>query len=120
MSYLPFTQSIAAGATFDPLDQWNYQQIPKSGVVKLLHRATAVGLLCTFVSGSDQLQQEAPVPAGGTSGQTPSEFNVPPIVDKVEGGERLSLRYRNPTGGAIIIDGSIDYMKMGGRRRRRQ
>lgn len=108
MPSLSFTQSIAAGATFDPLDTWNYQYTKRRGIVKLNHQATAVGLLATFTSGSDQLLQEAPVPAGGTSGVIPSDFTVPPIVDKVGVGDRLSIRYRNPTGGAIIINGNID------------
>jgi hypothetical protein len=115
MPSLAFTQSIAAGATFDPLDTWNYQYVPSAGLVKLNHNATAVGLLATFTSGSDQLLQEAPVPAGGTSGVIPSDFNVPPIVDKVGKGDRLSIRYRNPTGGAIIVNGNIDYAPRGGR-----
>lgn len=119
MANLAFTQSIAAGATFDPLDVWNYQQIPANGLVKLNHQATAVGLLATFVSGSDQLMQEAPVPAGGTNGVIPSDFTVPAIVDRVKKADRISLRYRNPTGGAIIINGNIDYTAMGGGRRRR-
>lgn len=108
-----WTQSIAAGATFNPLDGWNYEFVPRPGVVKYIHRATAVGLVATITSGSDQLLQEAPVPAGGTSGQTPSEFNVAPIIDAVQAGDRQAVRYRNPTGGAIVIDGIIDYTVTG-------
>jgi hypothetical protein len=108
-----WSQSIAAGATFNPLDGWNYEFVPRPGVVKYLHRATATGLVATITSGSDQLLQEAPVPAGGTSGQTPSEFNVAPIIDAVNAGDRQAVRYRNPTGGAIVIDGIIDYTVTG-------
>ncbi len=104
-----WSQSIAAGATFNPLDGWNYEFVPRPGVMKYLHRATAVGLLATITSGSDQLLQEAPVPAGGTAGQTPGEFQVAPIVDGVQAGDRQAVRYRNPTGGAITIDGIVDY-----------
>lgn len=109
MPSLTFTQSIAAGATFDPLDGWNYQYVPRPGVVKLLHNATAVGLVATWTSGSDQLLQESPVPAGGTSGVIPSDLNVPPVIDQVAQGDRQSIRYRNPTGGAIIVNGMVDY-----------
>jgi hypothetical protein len=109
MPSLMFTQSIAAGAIFDPLDTWNYQYVPRPGIVKLNHNATAVGLLATWTSGSDQLMQEAPVPAGGTAGQIPSDFNVPPMIDQVGPGDRQSIRYRNPTGGAITVNGIIDY-----------
>lgn len=112
---LPFTQSIAAGATYDPLETWNMQYVKYRGIVKLNQQATAVGLLCTFTSGTDQIFQESPVPAGGTSGVIPSDFTVPPTIDEVEAGDRLSLRYRNPTGGAIIINGYIDYTPRRGR-----
>lgn len=109
MPSLVWSQAIAAGATFNPLDGWNYEFVPRPGIVKYLHRATAVGLLATITSGSDQLLQEAPVPAGGVAGQTPSEFNVAPIVDPVAAGDRQAVRYRNPTGGVITIDGIVDY-----------
>lgn len=109
MPALTWSQAIAAGATFNPLDGWNYEFLPRPGVVKYLHRATAVGLVATITSGSDQLLQEAPVPAGGTAGQIPSEFNVPPIIDGVSAGDRQAVRYRNPTGGAITVDGMVDY-----------
>ena len=113
MPSLPFTQSIAAGATFDPLDGWNYQYVPRPGVVKIVHNATAVGLLATITSGSDQLMQEGPVPAGGTAGVIPSDQNVPAIVDEVAANDRQSIRYRNPTGGAITVNGMIDYTPVG-------
>lgn len=114
MPAIMFSQSIAAGATFNPLSGTNYQYVPAPGVVKILHRATAVGLVATILSGSDELMQEGPVPAGGTAGQTPSEFNVPAIVDQVSRGDLQSIRYRNPTGGAITIDGVWDYTPVGG------
>lgn len=109
-----WSQSIAAGATFNPLTGTNYQYPKYPGIVKYLHRATAVGLVATIVSGADELLQEAPVPAGGTAGQTPSEFNVPAIVDQVAAGDLQTVRYRNPTGGAITVDGYVDYTPIGG------
>jgi len=109
MPSFTWSQSIAAGATFNPIDGWNYEFAPRPGIVKYIHRATLVGLVATITSGSDQLLQEAPVPAGGTAGVTPSEFNVAPIVDAVAAGDRQAVRYRNPTAGAIVVDGIIDY-----------
>lgn len=104
-----WSQSIAAGATFAPLAGWAYEFAPRPGVVKYIHRATAVGLVATITSGSDELMQESPVQAGGTAGTTPSELNTAPIVDAVNAGDRQQVRYRNPTGGAITVDGIIDY-----------
>lgn len=109
MPSLTWSQSIAAGATFNPLTGWAYEFAGRPGVVKYLHRATAVGLVATIRSGSDELLQEAPVPAGGTAGQTPSAFNVEPIIDRVAAGDRQAVNYRNPTGGAITVDGILDY-----------
>lgn len=116
MSQFPWSQSIAAGATFDPLDGYNNQVAPANGAIKVLHRATGVGLVAAIYAGNRQLLQEGPVPAGGTAGVTPTDFNVPPIMERVAKGERLSIRYRNPTGGALTVDGAIDFAGSGKRR----
>jgi hypothetical protein len=49
------------------------------------------------------------VPAGGTAGVTPTEQTSPPMVDDVMGGDRLKVNYENPTGGAITVDGIIEF-----------
>jgi len=108
-----YSQSIPAGGTFNPLSNTNFQYVPRPGIVKYIHRATAVGLVATILSGSDELMQEGPVPAGGVAGQTPTEFNSPPIVDQVAAGDLQTVRYRNPTGGAITVDGIFDYTPIG-------
>ncbi len=109
MPSLLWSQSVAAGATFLPLAGWQYEYVPAGGSIRILHRATAVGMKVTTTSGSDTLQENSPVPAGGTAGSTPSEFNVPVTVDDVAAGDRLKINYTNPTGGAITVDGIIDY-----------
>lgn len=109
MPSLTWSTSVAAGGTFNPLDGWQYEYIPVGARLQLLHRATAVGLVCTFTSGADTLQEEAPVPAGGTAGVIPSQLDVPPIVDDVAAGDRIKIRYRNTTGGAITVDGQIQF-----------
>jgi hypothetical protein len=113
MPSFPYTQSIPAGATFNPLTGTNYQYTPRPGIVKVIHNATAVGLVATILSGSDELMQEGPVPAGGVAGTIPSEFAVSPIVDQVAAGDLQSIRYRNPTGGAITVNGIWDYTPVG-------
>lgn len=109
MPNLTWSVSVAAGGVFNPLDGWQYEYIPVGAVLQLLHRATAVGLVCTFTAGSDTLQEEAPVSAGGTAGSLPSPLDVPAITDQVAAGDRIKLRYRNTTGGAITVDGQISF-----------
>lgn len=103
-----WSQSIAAGALFNPLDGWDYEFAPWPGNLEMVHRATVVGLVATVVSGSDRLQEEDPVPAGGTAGQTPTPFNAPVIADEFAVRDRLKVSYRNPTAGPITVDGYMD------------
>lgn len=102
-----WTQSIAAGATFNPLTDWQYETPQFDGAMEVFSRATAVGLVETISSGGDTLKQEAPVQAGGTAGTTPSRLNTEPVVGRAYSGQKIRIGYRNPTGGAITIDGQI-------------
>lgn len=104
-----WSQSIAAGASFAPLSGWQYEYVPMGGAIRILHRATAVGLRTTITSGSDTLMERGPVPAGGIAGATPPEFETPPVDDEVAAGDRLKIAYENPTAGAITVDGQITY-----------
>lgn len=109
MPSLIWSQAITAGSSFLPLQGWQYEYVPMGGSVRILHRATAVGMKVTITSGSDTLQESSPVPAGGTAGQTPPEFAVPPVDDEVAASDRLKISYTNPTGGTITVDGIILY-----------
>jgi hypothetical protein len=106
---LTWTSSVAAGATYRPLDGWQYEYVPAGGRIEILHNATAVGVVATITSGSDTLQERSPVPAGGTAGVLPSAFDVPAIVDLVAAGDRLKVFYENTTAGAITVNGVINY-----------
>lgn len=109
MPGLTWSQSIAAGANFNPLQAWQYQYVPYGGMIGILHRASAVGLVVTITSGSDTLQERSPVPAGGTAGDIPSPLDVPLVEDQVAAGDFLKIQYENPTVGAINVDGTIAY-----------
>lgn len=106
---LTWSQLIAIGGTFDPLTSWQYRYVPMGGVIRIVHRATLVGLLVTITAGSDTLQQESPVPAGGTAGVIPSAFDVEPILDEVASGDVLIISYRNTNAAANTVDGFIEY-----------
>lgn len=109
MPSLTWTSSVAAGATYRPLDGWQYEYVPMGGQVQILQDATAVGVVATITSGSDTLQERSPVPAGGTAGVIPSVLDVPAIGDLVAAGDRLKVQYENTTAGAITVNGVIEY-----------
>lgn len=112
-----WSQSIAAGATFNPLTTWDYETPDVDGEIEVLDKATAVGLVRAVKSAGDTIRQEDNVQAGGTAGVTPSVLNTTPIVGRVGKFKKLSIPYRNPTGGAITVDGVITFVPRGGRRR---
>ena len=94
MPSFPFSEAVGAGAVYRPLANWHYERVPAGGVVKLLHATTAIGVVCTFNSGSDTLLQRSQISAASAgAGQTPSEFDVPAIVDEVAAGDKLDLEY---------------------------
>lgn len=102
-----WSQSIAAGATFNPLTDWQYETPDFPGMIEVFSRATAVGLLETISSAGETLKQESPVQAGGTAGTIPSRLNTEPVVGKAAPLQKIRVFYRNPTAGAITIDGQI-------------
>jgi len=107
-----FSQSVAAGATFNPLTGWQYQYLPWPAEVTVLSRATAIGMVQVFTSGSETIVEESPTQAGGTSGVTPSALNTPIQGWHAAAGDLLKLNYRNTTGGAVIVDGIIEVIPM--------
>lgn len=109
MPSLTWTNAVGAGATYQPLNGWQYEYIPMGGVVSILHDATAVGVVATITSGSDTLRERSPVAAGGTAGVIPSALDVQPVLDEVAAGDRIKVLYENTTGGAITVNGVIDY-----------
>lgn len=107
MYTLIWSQSIAAGATFNPLTDWQYETPTFPAVVEVLDRATATGLVRALTSGSETIVQECPVQAGGTAGTTPGRQNTEPLTGHGLAAQKLRVAYRNPTAGAITVDGVI-------------
>jgi len=109
MPQLSWVQSIGAGTTFDPLQNSLYERMPCAAIVKILSSATAVGLLQSVISGSETVVEEGPVPLYGAAGVFPTEQFVDPIIDEVAAGDKIRIRYRNPTGGAIEAHGTFRF-----------
>ena len=107
MPNLTWTQSIAAGATFEPLTGWQYEYSPWGGHIEIVHDATAVGIVATISSGSDTLQERSPVSAGGAAGALPSALDQLTVSDDIAAGDRLKIFYENTTAGAVTCNGTI-------------
>jgi hypothetical protein len=109
-----FTQLIAAGGSFNPLETWQYETPDRDVMVEVIDRATAVGLRRAITSGGETIKQESNVQAGGTAGVTPARLATEPATGKGRAHLKLRLPYTNPTGGGITIDGTITYVPTGG------
>lgn len=108
MPQLPFSSALAANQLgFNPLSGWQYEYLPWPGQIILLMRATAVGINSTVYSGSETIQERAPVQAGGTAGTTPSELNTAAVSWIAAAGDRLKVLLDNTTAGAVTVDGII-------------
>lgn len=107
-----FSQSVAAGASFNPLEGWQYQYLPWPAEVSVLARATAVAMVAVYTSGSETIVEESPVQAGGTTGVTPSSLNTPVQGWHAAAGDLLKLKYRNTSGSAIVVDGIIEVVPL--------
>lgn len=109
-----WSQSIAAGATFNPMTTFDYETPDRDVAVEVLHRATAVGLVAVIKSGGQAISQESPVQAGGTAGTLPARQTTEPMTGKGFQSRKLQVFYRNPTGGAITVDGIAIVTPIGG------
>jgi hypothetical protein len=58
-------------------------------------------------SGSQTIQQRAPVQAGGTIGVTPSELETSPVLWVAQPGDRIILDFDEVAGGTPTVDGII-------------
>jgi hypothetical protein len=109
MPRLTFSQSIAAGAQFDPWSNWQYRYLPWRGHIRVSAWTTAVGVTQEHRAGSEQLQAPSPVDIGGAAaGNLPTIFDVDPIDFVAAPGDLISSVFTNTTGGALNVMGIID------------
>jgi len=110
MPQFPFTQALTANQKgFDPLSSWQYRYLPWPARVQLLLRTTgaAGNVQVTVYSGSETIQQRAPIQVGGTAGVTPSMLNTQPIEWVAAAGDVLLLQIDETAGATPTVDGLI-------------
>jgi len=108
------TVSVAAGSVNANLIAGSAFEFARvQTIVSIGIAASNVGAFCTLQGGSDIIAEEFPVPVigvaannpGGVALTTTSQFPVVPdemyFTDVLQPGDRLVLRFRNPTGAAI-------------------
>jgi hypothetical protein len=108
MPQLPFSTALTANQLgLNPISGWQYEYMPWPAQIILLLRSTDVNLRATVYSGSETIQERAPVQGGGTAGTTPSELNTAAISWLAAAGDRIKVVIDNTTAGTPTIDGLI-------------
>jgi len=108
MPAFPFSQLFTANQlNVNPLIGWQYEYVPWRAVVKILMRSTTTGNRATIYSGSQTIQERAPVQAGGTIGVTPAELNTPAVTFIAQPGDRLKLAIDEVAAGTPTVDGIV-------------
>jgi hypothetical protein len=107
MPRLNFSQALVANTPVDVLASWQYQYIPRPGILNVCLRSTTATGKYTLSAGSDSLAEQQQTPGGGTAGQTPTAFNSPVLSERVAGGDRLKLLLVDTA--AATVDGFVDY-----------
>jgi len=108
MPQLPFSTVLTANQLgLNPMSGWQYEYLPWPAQVILLLRSTDVNLRATVYSGSETIQERAPIQGGGVAGTTPSELNTPAISWIAAAGDRLKVVIDNVGAGTPTVDGLI-------------
>src|SRR5258707_15011963 len=105
MPQLNISNTATAASVVNVIAGWQYEYLPWPARIKLLIRATIVGVTLVVFSGSETIMEESPIQAGGTAGGTPTELTTPPIVFDAPGGGRLKFNLRLPC--APTGDGNV-------------
>lgn len=99
MSVIMRTTSIAAGAVNDNVVSGSaFEFAKRNQIVSLGIGQSATGMFTTLQSGSDIIAEEFEPPILTRYPIIPDEMY---FTDVMEAGDRLVVRVRNPTGGAL-------------------
>lgn len=93
--------SVAANTTVDNLVTGSiYEFMPFNASINVGMTASATGLVGTINTGSDTLLEESPLNIKATFPAIPDEMD---LQDISAAGERLVVRIRNTTAGALTV-----------------
>jgi hypothetical protein len=93
---------VGAGLTVNPFQGDQFEMPGFSAMVEFACIGEATGLIATIYSGSDLLQQAAPVNqrAAGVPPVYPDDYQ---ITDVIAATERIQVSVSNPTAGGINV-----------------
>jgi hypothetical protein len=108
MPFLQGSQSVAANATVENLVTGSqFEFAPYNASVEVGMCASGVGLVGDVSTGSDVVAEAFSVANSNRFPILPDDFT---IMDVVAAGERIKLRVRNTTGGALTIFWAVRIM----------
>lgn len=97
--------SIPANQVVDNVITGNqYEFLPFNALLEFGLVAAAAGLFCDVYSGSDTLIENGVVSAANRSPLYPDDFD---LTDVAAAGERIKVRARNTTAGAIVLNTTV-------------
>jgi len=112
MPSLVWSRALTANQLGDePLAAWQFERVPNAfsngAMVKVLQKATTVGVRCTIYTGSTTIQQRSNVQLLATAGQTPSPLNTP-IIDFIGSpDDKIQILNDEVLAGTPTVDGII-------------
>lgn len=108
MPFLQGSVSVAANATVENLITGSqFEFAPYNASIEVGMNASAGGLVGDVSTGSDVVAEAFSLSTANRFPLLPDDFT---IVDVVAAGERIKLRVRNTTGGALTVFWAIRIM----------
>lgn len=94
-----------------PLAGWQFERVPsifaEGAYIAILQRATTIDVRVSIFTGSNNIQQRSPCPAGGTAGTIPVSFDTPIIDFRAMPDDILSILNDEVGGNPVNVDGII-------------